>query len=220
VTDRPILFNDAMVRAILGGAKTQTRRPVGPGNSLVDGRGCRAWHDLDFDDRVWVDGGPSPAGNAGPYLHVPSTDGARVHRVYPRVFPGDHLWVREAHAPRYFDDGRAGYRADYNAARIGDVVPEPKWTPSIHMRRADSRLALRVTDVRVERVQNITEEDARAEGITDGGCLSCGEPEPCGCSNASPCARDAFAWLWRATYGDESWAANPWVWVVGFEVVP
>ena len=64
---------------------------------------------------------------------------------------GDRRWVREAHAPRYFDDGSPGYRADYDAARVGDVVPEPRWTSSIHMRREDSRLTVEIVAVRVER---------------------------------------------------------------------
>lgn len=205
--ERPILFNDAMVRAILSGAKTQTRRPVDMRRvSFIGGRdddhndpalwgfadadGC--WHVLDQRKPAWTGSG------------VP-------HESYaiacPFGAPGDFLWVREAHAPRYFDDFSAAYRADYDASRIGDVVPEPKWTPSIHMRRADSRLTLRVTDVRVERVRDITEEDALAE-CAPGGVPWLHEDET---------YRTAFRHLWASAYGPESWTANSWVWVVSFD---
>lgn len=96
------------------------------------------------------------------------------------------------------------------------ATPE-KWTPSLHMPRWASRILLEITDVRVERLNAISEEDARAEGIIDGGCLNCGEPEPCGCANPEPDATDAFAYLWQSIYGQESWNANPWVWVISFE---
>ncbi|HBY0000972.1 TPA: hypothetical protein MIM87_28360, partial [Klebsiella variicola] len=94
-----------------------------------------------------------------------------------------------------------------------------KWRPSIHMPRWASRILLEITDVRVERLNAISEEDARAEGIIEGGCLNCGEPEPCGCGNPEPDATDAFAYLWQSIYGQESWNANPWVWVIEFERV-
>lgn len=71
----------------------------------------------------------------------------------------------------------------------------------------------------IERLQDISEEDAAAEGISDGGCLNCGEPEPCGCADPKPDARDAFARLWHSINGEESWHANPWVWVVEFKRV-
>lgn len=84
------------------------------------------------------------------------------------------------------------------------------------MPRWASRILLEITDVRVERLNDISEEDARAEGIIDGGCLNCGEPEPCGCANPEPDATDAFAYLWQSIYGQENWNANPWVWVIEF----
>lgn len=79
--------------------------------------------------------------------------------------------------------------------------------------------SLEITDVRVERIQDISEEQARAEGITDGGCTECGNHEPCGCANPSPSAIDSFSWLWESIYGRGSWDANPWVWVVEFKRV-
>ena len=111
-----------------------------------------------------------------------------------------------------------------------DGVPAPEfydaddelhccWRPSIHMPRWASRILLEITDVRVERLNAISEEDARAEGIIDGGCLNCGEPEPCGCANPEPDATDAFAYLWQSIYGQDNWNANPWVWVIEFKRV-
>ncbi|HCI6686938.1 TPA: hypothetical protein NPP45_005248, partial [Klebsiella pneumoniae] len=111
------------------------------------------------------------------------------------------------------------YRANYpeHVPSIYENVPpaeEIRWTPSIHMPRWASRILLEITDVRVERLNAISEEDARAEGIIDGGCLNCGETEPCGCANPEPDATDAFAYLWQSIYGQENWNANPWVWVI------
>lgn len=83
----------------------------------------------------------------------------------------------------------------------------------------NSRIVLEITDVRIERAQDINEEQARAEGITDGGCTACGNHEPCGCDNPSPSAVDSFAWLWESIYGKGSWDDNPWVWVVEFKRV-
>ena len=82
------------------------------------------------------------------------------------------------------------------------------------------RLTLEVTDIRAQRVQEISEEDARAEGISDGGCLSCGKSEPCGCSNPRPDARDAFCWLWDSINAKRGYgfSVNPWVWAVTFRV--
>ncbi len=92
--------------------------------------------------------------------------------------------------------------------------------PSIHMPRWASRLILEVVNVRVERLQEITEEDARAEGIIDGGCLNCGESEPCGCDNPNPDARDTFIYLWNSINGKKHpWTSNPWVWVIQFKRV-
>lgn len=116
---------------------------------------------------------------------------------------------------KWGDCSRIWYWADGNPT-------EGDWTrprPSIHMPRWASRILLEVTSVRVERLQDISEADARAEGITDGGCTNCGNPEPCGCADPAPDARDAFCNLWQSINGDQSWIANPWVWVVEFKRV-
>ncbi len=187
--ERPILFSVPMVRALLDGSKTQTRRVVKPQPSLGQ----------EFSGRV----------------------------LCPYGQPGDRLWVREAfsgphhqdrHPPRdWRSTDEIHYWADGCPTNCGD------WTkprPGMFMPRWASRITLGVIGVRVERLQDITEDDARAEGITDGGCLNCGESETtCGCLNPQPDARDSFIYLWQSINGPGSWAANPWVWVVEVERV-
>ena len=158
MTEKPILFSGPMVRAILDGRKTMTRR---------------------------------------------------THRI-----EADRLWVRETWS---YDEPQVIYRADYN----GDVPPEGKWRPSIFMPRKFSRITLEATGVRVERLQEITEEDAIGEGVFDGGCLNCGGTQPCGCDNPVPDARDSFIWIWDSLNGKTyPWASNPFVWVIEFRRVP
>lgn len=177
---KPILFSTEMVRAILDGRKTQTRRVINP-QYAEKSDGTREPLDKYAADGILAE--------CGKYVR------------------GDILWVRESFCPRYFDDGRPAYKADYDGGRIGDVVPEPKWKPSIHMPRTAARLFLRVTDVRAERVQDISYDDGAiwAEGI--------------------PATHDRnseirhFIELWdslnaRRGFG---WDANPWVWVYEFE---
>jgi hypothetical protein len=172
--ERPILFSGPMVRAILDGSKTQTRRTF---------------------------------------------KGTTEHRsICPYGAPGDRLWVRETFAQGVEGcPGGISYRADHFDPK-GDGPAHPmKWRPSIFMPRASSRILLEITDVRVQRLQEISDEDARAEGVSDGGCLSCGNPEPCGCGNPQPDARDGFAWLWQSIHGRASWDANAWVWAITFQ---
>ncbi|EOA8199562.1 TPA: hypothetical protein ACW7JL_003022 [Enterobacter hormaechei] len=203
--ERGMIFNGEMVRAILGGRKTQTRRIVKPQPELTKNSGFSwngALYGAGSDDR--------------------ETNRNFAHIKCPHGKPGDRIWVRETWA-----EAGAGapdlklYRANYPAhvpTHYENVPPaeDVRWTPSIHMPRWASRILLEITDVRVERLNDISEEDARAEGIIDGGCLNCGEPEPCGCANPEPDATDAFAYLWQSIYGQENWNANPWVWVIEF----
>lgn len=203
--ERGMIFNGEMVRAILGGRKTQTRRIVKPQPDLTKNSGFSwngALYGAGSDDR--------------------ETNRNFAHIKCPHGKPGDRIWVRETWA-----EAGAGapdlklYRANYPAhvpTHYENVPPaeDVRWTPSIHMPRWASRILLEITDVRVERLNDISEEDARAEGIIDGGCLNCGEPEPCGCANPEPDATDAFAYLWQSIYGQENWNANPWVWVIEF----
>lgn len=205
--EKPILFSGPMVRALREKRKTQTRR-------LMKSAKCK-------DSGVEL----APCEVAG---EVNECD----YRLAPFV-PGNVLWVRETwcptthgsyepwprdkKAPLRNTDAFIQYRADYKG---GDADYDRFWRPSIFMPRWASRITLRVTAVRAERLQDISEADARAEGITDGGCLNCGNPEPCGCPNAKPSAADSFFHLWETINGRDSLIANPFVWVYTFEEVP
>lgn len=200
---RPVLFNGAMVRAILAGAKTQTRRLVKPPT-----RRQAQWLKpsmLNMSPRAEIV-------NGGAQFDHPA--GGPLTWVRGPIAPGDDLWVRETWNPREDVDPsvnaeKARHYCHYAATYIGDLRDEwhsyGKWRPSIHMPRWASRLTLRVTSVRVERLHDITEDDARAEGV-----LTL-EPRAGAAS-----ARERFADLWSEVYGRESWDANPWVWRVEF----
>lgn len=208
--ERGMIFNGEMVRALLDGRKTQTRRPI-------------KWKQTRFTEI-----GEREDGSKWPW----SEDAEHACDFWhpcPFGAVGDRIWVRETFCPvddtQYGGEKWVDYRATpkFEASHPAgwDCAPNDaealKWHPSIHMPRWASRILLEITNVRVERLNTISEEDARAEGIIDGGCLNCGEPEPCGCANPEPDATDAFAYLWQSIYGQESWNANPWVWVIEFE---
>ena len=201
--ERPILFNAEMVRALLEGRKTQTRRVVKPQPDL------RNW--------IKVRRGKERFGN-----HICDS---KSLVMCPYGQAGDRLWVRETWADLSnagFSIGEKETPAAYRASTCaeGDRIREDygiKWKPSIHMPRWASRINLEIKAIRVERLQDISEVDAIAEGITDGGCTNCGEHEPCGCDAPMPDYIDAFACLWHSIHGTESWHSNPWVWVIEFE---
>lgn len=208
MTERGMIFNSEMVRAILDGRKTQTRRimKVQPeSNQLGLLLITDSTKHSDIGKYHWAES--NATGN-----HVRS-------KLFSCPFGavGDRIWVRETWA-RYNIDQNS-HDIAYRATTPEDWPEEGRWRPSIHMPRWASRILLEITDVRVERLNAISEEDARAEGIIDGGCLNCGEPEPCGCANPEPDATDAFAYLWQSIYGQDNWNANPWVWVIEFKRV-
>lgn len=217
--ERPILFSGPMVRAILSGAKTQTRRIVKGGPEFHSRAALHSTED-----------GLATFGDSIPDDPVP------IQKRCPYGVPGDRLWVREVHAfLAEYDKRKAAEVSEVNrrlvwravdeekpsVGRVGSwVVKRGRWRPSIHMPHWASRLTLEVTEVRVERLWKITEVDARAEGITDGGCVNCGRPEPCGCEDPKPDARDAFCELWDTINAKRApWDSDPWVWVVGFRRV-
>lgn len=223
MTERGMIFNGEMVRAILDGRKTQTRRimKIQPEHS---GFGLRRV----IDSKNGSDDGKY-------FWSLSDACGLKIRSksfTCPFGSVGDRIWVREAFRVHsratdvatlvYKASERNSWTEQTNRVPVSvcnkPATPE-KWTPSLHMPRWASRLLLEITDVRVERLNAISEEDARAEGIIDGGCLNCGEPEPCGCANPEPDATDAFAYLWQSIYGQESWNANPWVWVIEFKHV-
>jgi len=205
--EHPILFSGAMVRAILKGRKHQTRRVITRRNSLVDGRSSSQdfWDKLNFDD-AYIDNGPSPAGNPGPYLHVSHPMNDTVHRIYPRMQTGDRLWARETFTLTQY--GKPVYRATatdrkgmrWSSIEVDNPEHEVLWKPSIFMPRWASRILLEEKGVRVERIQDITNEDARAEGTA---------------------SIKTFIALWNSINAKRGygWEANPWVWVNEFSVL-
>ncbi len=215
-----------MVRALLAGTKTQTRRIVKP-QPPEWAQHVNAMTHLNVEHRwvpsyVWQWSELETGKKLRRWPTDPDGDGADGYAIpCPYGKPGDRLWVRETTSesePRFLG-GKAQptvwYRADNNRPMWADR----KWTPSILSPRRLSRITLEITGVRVERLQAISETDARAEGITDGGCLACGGNEPCGCASPTPDARDSYAALWESINGDGAWALNPWVWCVSFKRV-
>lgn len=212
VKERPILFSGPMVAALLAGRKSQTRRALNPQPTLIDAKGGgKIWH---LKTRTgFANSNADGSWPAWMVRHAKDQDG----NVYPAVCPygaaGDRLWVREAfHVTAACD---AVYRADYPAnavARGMENIPaesDVRWTPSIHMPRWASRLTLEVTEVRVQRLQDISEEDARAEGVA-------------GPFDALFTPRRRFESLWDSINGERpgcSWEANCWVWAVSFRVL-
>lgn len=206
--ERPILFSGDMVRAILEGRKTVTRRKVNP-----------------QPDFAQAGDTTSGAGFCGRFTPDDERLG-RLGEAMPCPFgqPGDRLWVRETFN-RTNPGGAHGvyyYRADgcFPSAIGGRrFYGDEAWKPSIHMPRAASRIMLEVTAVRVERLQDITEEQAKAEGVRaiDGMKWHTLEEAAAGIPMRDHTALDAFSALWECINGEGSCAANPWVWVVEFK---
>ncbi|EHW9667540.1 hypothetical protein K3N19_004498 [Salmonella enterica subsp. enterica serovar Agbeni] len=212
-----MIFNGEMVRAILDGRKTQTRRPVKPQPELTERSGF-SWNGVVFgsgsDDR--------------------ETNRNFAHVKCPFGKPGYRIWVRETFRvhSRASDVATLVYRASVRnswteqthrvpvAVCNKPAIPE-KWTPSIHMPRWASRITLEITDVRVERLHNISERDALREGLFQlpASGRYCLQPGMQYFGMASRSAKEVYSWLWASIYGEESWAANPWVWVIEFKRV-
>ncbi|MBN3093513.1 hypothetical protein H4F39_07395 [Pectobacterium brasiliense] len=221
--ERGIIFNGEMVRAILDGRKTQTRRAikpqrtdpawsVKPTQSPITDRHTHDW---------WLPTGTKP------YSSLPCC---------PFGMVGDRLWVRETFADVNTENGPAfTYRADDGlkfclddespvnyerypgknfAMWCGDLWRGEDghiWTPSIHMPRWASRITLEITDVRVERLNSISESDALAEGFTSTVQLT-----ESGDDYTGSYPSEKFSNTWQSIYGAESWDANPWCWVITF----
>lgn len=208
VKERPIIFNEAMVRAIVEGQKTQTRRVMR--TTHVGYRSFLKW-----------DGAPYTRAMMSCLNGIKPLDSVFCEDNRIGV-PGNLLWVRETwqvttglHSEdlgacvRYRDGSiRACWMPSKKRLPLG--LGWDKWRPSIHMPRWACRLLLEITDVRVERLHAINDDDARAEGVE---------------------SRDAFEALWRSIYdgtsspnvltryGHHSWSANPWVWAISFRVL-
>jgi len=198
MTERPILFSAEMVRAILDGRKTQTRRKmkVQPWPDAIVT--VEHYHQTVIDRCGDMQPGPEIFG-----AHWDDECGLRC----PYGAPGDLLWVRETWFDPQMDGGRVLYAADKP-----DVHPIHRRRPSIHMPRWASRIMLRITDVRVERLQAISEDDARAEGCEPVGWI---DETDVGMSSY----REGFSRLWNDINGPGAWDANPYVWVISFERV-
>lgn len=192
---KPILFNTEMVQAILEGRKTVTRRAIKLDLGLAD------------TDR-----------NDSSYLKIPDQYGDyHDAKDLCKYKVGDVLYVRETHCPNYFDEFvsnklKCAYKADWNPKLIDGAVPEPKWKPSIHMPKELARIFLKVTDVRVERVQDITEIQVAKEGFASNYDMESDTFYPDGYF---------FVKTWDNIYKDKGfgWESNPYVWVVEFESI-
>jgi hypothetical protein len=199
--ERPILFSAPMVRAILSGVKTHTRRVCKPAPEFCGGA------DEQNDVRCW--GWMNDDRDGPKFLSV--TDSR-----CPYGETGDRLWVRETFGVNS-QPGVYSYRADWHDG----VKHVNKWRPSIFMPREASRITLEIVSVRVERLQEITEADALAEGIfyhKPDGIHHSGyrydESSPC-----HPTAVNAYSWIWASINGPESWVENPFVWVIEFKTL-
>lgn len=224
-----MLFSTLMVQAELDGRKTMTRRMKGLEQINKD---PDKWNFIDVDspfkpaDIFWFEG-----------------KGERMAIKCPFGRPGDILWVRETFFKGYVLDHNDNipdnsplhywYFADTRDARPGDMSDSrcaflfgnnkkdwPHWKPSIHMPKEASRIWLQVTNIRVERLQDISQEDAQAEGVFPPAPHRCG-----GWKNElhdfKDCFRCAFKVLWNQINGPSgnTWDANPWVWVISFKVL-
>jgi hypothetical protein len=205
-----------MVLAKRAGRKTQTRRVLTAANSLIDGGVLKKlWDRLNFA-KAWVDPGPSPAGNPGPYLKAPTRDGETTHRIYPRSAVGDRLWGRETFQRC---GGFIRYKAD--EAQVANSHPDAlkfdyQLKPSIFMPRWASRILDQVVAVRPERLQDISEADAIAEGLEQ--CNEGGWHWPGGSADfESP--RACYWAGWDSINGKGAAAENPWVWVITTKAV-
>jgi len=194
---KPILFNTEMVRAILDGRKTQTRR-------VIKDKDITNNFDIDVDGSVYA------------YIDQETGDSYPPTAI-AKYQVGDILWVRETWSKD--ENGEYVYRTNYGTTEDDSFPPSMfKWKPSIHMPREAARIFLRVTNVRVERLQEITPKDAWEEGCRIGNFFPWEKHIP---ELQQQCRDILFKSLWdglnaKRGYG---WDINPWVWVYEFERV-
>lgn len=210
MTEKPILFSAPMIRAILEGRKSMTRRVVKPQPEL-NTAGLWVW------PPEWTVAAIRKWGQAAQTDDAGMRTTFRSERVLSAMpyRPGAVLWVREAFAVREGGPIRdaAGGQMDYAETEVIYRATNPhgaiKWKPGIHMPRSYARITLRVTAVKVERLQDISEEDAEAEGVrgSEGGAWG------------REGLIEDFSNLWESIHGPGSWDANPWVWVIKFKRV-
>lgn len=222
MTERGMIFNAEMVRAVLDGRKTQTRRIIQSPAKNMQASGQKVIDYREPGDNWYGDHVFSMRNQSGTWCDYTSE---QFLAKCPFGAVGDRLWVRETWMPDAPRDGTWGDVEFYGCkgsplSMIPERFRKPEhcihraswddsemvgWTPSIHMPRWASRITLEITGVRVERLQDISESDCAAEGL------------------GSPFLRDykksKFAALWQSIYGADSWQANPWVWVIEFKRV-
>lgn len=211
--ERPIIFSAPMVRALLVSRKTQTRRIIKFPKSVLVDTDVRPY--LSTVDNEWM-------------FDIRHHPGAACSIKCPYGVPGDVLYARETWgvAPSFDDSFDAVRRGEelpnkllarpvsawkqWIVFRAGGGVfdPDQKWRRTIHMPKWAARIWLRITDVRVQRVQDISEEDARAEGV---------EQFMRGTTRSADECRNLFAGLWDDIHGPDAWARNDWVWAISFE---
>ena len=206
MTDRPILFSAPMIRALLEGRKTQTRRIM--------------------PHQDWLAQAYSPIVSGNAIFNYAGEE--EVSRA--RFAVGDRLWVREAHAISANPDLPVWYRSGHEEASASGPRVDVKWRSPIHMPRWASRLTLIVTGVKVERLQDISATDAEAEGVVWESAdppfyyvpgifphsrTAVGIEEP----GSSPHAVRSYTKLWGEINGAGSWAENPWVAAITFRIV-
>jgi hypothetical protein len=202
--EHPILFSTPMVQALLEGRKTMTRRVVKPQPpddhpfSLCDARGCCAWGETgDEGDGWWP------------------KDGA-IRCPYGTI--GDRLWVRETFTettPTEPLNRKYVYKTDYDGIHNSTMF---KWKPSIFMPRAASRIMLEITNVRVERLNGISDQDATAEGVSNEVYRYDDWKHHVGkdwMAHRIPLMN--YAHLWESINGKGSWKENPWIWIIEFK---
>jgi len=218
MADKPIIFSGPMVRALLEGRKTQTRRLLRPQPS-------KPWGSAFRDGNRWWTGD--------------SLTAEVIEEWALRYAPGDRLYVREAFLRGAAHEGGEMMEAESTYCRAdGDPFDSwydpktdaykdrPPWKPSIHMPRWASRLTLIVNDVQVQRLQDISEVDAWAEGCKRGepwdnrqGYFPAEEPDPSGIGHVGwDFAKEWFEDLWNSLHGPDAWDQNPWVVAVSFTV--
>lgn len=219
MTDRPILFSGPMVRGLLAGRKTQTRRIIKP-QPFASG-----YYDGEIELNV------IPENDQWPKAFRFNADavggGAVLEEIFePRINAGDRLWVREgfrgskgydAYPPSTWSHWPVHYEADGAPDPRDELEMNGRLRPGIHMPRWASRLTLVATDVRVERLQNISEEDAKAEGIEQDsdGWRDYLMPHTQCCGNPI----DSYRTLWDHINGAGAWDANPWVAAYTFKAI-
>jgi hypothetical protein len=187
--EKPILFSGDMVKAILDGRKTQTRRIVKPQPYLR--AGLWQWDPTRSDHDIWLENEAFDSGDFGPWRLA----------MCPYGVPGDRLWVRETFTTDFIGPrNRIVYRTD-------NEVGICKWKPSIFMPRAASRITLEITEVRCQRLHEISDDDAISEGVT------ATTKEWLGVGHAVAVYSD----LWDSINGKGAWDKKPWIWAISFK---